>query len=120
MAYFASAVVLLTLTSGQTPTAGSPPQPAAKVAPSSEFKLIVRLFGPRKPPLAAAEIVVVNGLAYQFITDAPEEVMIIDTARSRVQLLDLSRLERTEVTSRELDAALGLIHQKTTAAIERK
>jgi hypothetical protein len=85
---------------------------------SHDFKLVVRLFGAGKDAIASAELVVRGGVGYQFVSEVPEEVVIIDPARARVSLIDLARKLQTELTSQRLDAALAGLHRKKKAAIE--
>lgn len=102
------------------PPAPATDAPAARPAPSSEFKLVVTMFGAGKEPLATADLVARKGVAYQFITEAPAEVLVIDPRGSRLILLDLTRKVQTEVTSCRLDANLERLHRKLTAAVAAK
>jgi hypothetical protein len=103
------------------------PKPAPSPSPSPrpprtppDFKLSISLYGIRKDPISRADLVVRGGVAYQFLSDEPDEVIVIEPGRSRVVLLDLERKVQTEITSQKLDASLGQLHRATLAAIERR
>ena len=90
---------------------------AAADAPA-DFKLAIALFEAGDIPLATAELVVRHGLAYEFVREAPEEVILIDPARARVVLFDLDRKVKTELTPKRLDSALSRVHQAVRLKIE--
>jgi len=92
------------------------PAPAAD-GPPADFKLVIHVFGVGKSPLASADLVVRKGVAYQFMTEAADEVMIIDPAQGRMMLLDLGRKVQTEVTAVGLDNALARLHRRLTATV---
>jgi hypothetical protein len=102
---------LLAFLSMTAVAAETPPGPA-------DFKLTIELFGVQKPAIARAELVVRNGLAYQFVSDVPDEVTIVESGMARVQLLDLKRRLLTEVSDRQLDAALVRTRQQALARVD--
>jgi hypothetical protein len=87
---------------------------------TKDFKLEIRFFGPQKGALASADLIVRNGIAYEFASELPDEVIIIEPTRSRIVLLDLERRLQTEIGAKQLDASLGKLYSATLAAIERR
>lgn len=94
-------------------------EPKQETRALADFKLVISLYGVRKPPIATAELVVRNAVAYQFLTDSPNEVMIVDPGQSRLILFDLTRKIQTEFTSERLDAHLGKLHKQIGDAAGR-
>jgi hypothetical protein len=117
--FLATAAAALPLLAADQPKSPTPP-PGPLLLPPADFKLVIQLFGIRTAPIATAELVVRKGVAYQFLTEAPEEVMIIDPSPLRVVLLDIERKVQTELTSKTLDAEIGRIHQRISATIEKR
>jgi len=68
-----------------------------------DFKLTITQFGPGHEPLGTEEVVIRNGLAYHFVSGESLEVILLDPTRSRLELIDLNRKVRTEVTFRRLE-----------------
>jgi hypothetical protein len=93
--------------------------PTSGTGPPADFKLVIALYGAGKEPIARSELVVRGGVAYQFITESPEEVLIIDPLRSVVYLLDLERQLQTDVTATRLDNAVARLHRKLSDSIQR-
>lgn len=85
-----------------------------------DFKLKIDVFGVGKIPNSRAELIVRRGVAYQFLSNSPEEVLILDPSSSRVALLDLQRKIRTEVPSKKLDAHLGTLFKRVSVAVESR
>ncbi len=100
--------------------AEDPPAPAPGPPPSGEYKLKIELFGVQKVPVARAELLVREGVAYQFITEFPEEVTILEPGQDRVHLLDLRRKVRTTVSAPQIDTGLGQMRQRAAARIDRQ
>jgi hypothetical protein len=98
--------------------AEEPPSRGGDAAP--EFKLETELFDVRKTPEARSELLSRNGTAYQFIEGVTEEVIVIEPARRRVELLDLRRSIRTVLTAQRLDAAVARLHRRLTFDIDRQ
>jgi len=61
-------------------------------------------------PVATAVMVIRKGVAYEFVREAPEEVIIIDSARARVVLFNVKRKVQTEISTRRLDEAMRKLH----------
>lgn len=104
-----SALLSFPVAAADAPTRASAP---------ADFKLTIELFGPQKPAIARAELVFRNGLAYQFASDVPDEITIVDPGRARIQLLDLKRRLLTEVGTRQLDAAMARTRAQALARID--
>jgi hypothetical protein len=77
----------------------------------ADFKLMVGEFALKKEPIATQEIIVRQGKAYIFASDS-KEVVIVEPARKRLELLDVGRKVQAEVSFRMLDLTLEKI--KTT------
>ncbi len=75
----------------------------AEPATLNDFKLTIAQFGAGQKSLASEEVVVRNGLAFHFISGESLEVILIDPVRSRLELIDLDRKVRTEVSFRRLE-----------------
>lgn len=116
--WYAAAAVLAFL-----PLAADGPPKAAPAsrapAPPADFKLKIALHGVRKTPVATAQLIVHRGVAYQFVSEIREEVLVIDPASARVGLLDLKRKVQTEVSSKRLDAHLAAAFGKISAQVAK-
>jgi hypothetical protein len=77
----------------------------------ADFKLMVGEFSLKKEPVSTSEIIVRQGKAYIFESDS-KEVVIVEPARKRLELLDVGRKVQAEVSFRMLDLTLEKI--KTT------
>jgi hypothetical protein len=91
------ALSLVAPPSGDSGKAGDTRGPA-------DFKLVIAHYGVRKEPVGKAELVVRNGSAYHFVSEPPLEVIIHDPAAQRLELLDLDRKVRSDITLKSLDA----------------
>jgi len=80
--------------------------PASPV--TADFKIQVDSFALKPEPVAREELVARQGRVYQFATGTTEVVMI-DPARGRVELLDIKRKMQTEVDFARLDAGLAKV-----------
>lgn len=89
-------------------------------APPPDFKLALGLFGADQAPLGTGELVVRKGVAYQFLSEAKQEVQIVDPNHARVILLDLKRKLQTEITPSQLDAHVARLRRTIEAAIETR
>src|SRR4051812_7926321 len=92
---------------GTWAAAADPAVPATakleKPATPRDFKLGIAFHGIRKAPITTAELVVRGGVAYYFASEAPEEVLIIDPAAPRIELVDLDRKVQSEISFTKLD-----------------
>ncbi len=77
------------------------PRPAEVV----DFKVVVESYALSREPVVREDLVARHGRVYQFST-ATDEVIVIDPARRRVELLDLGRRVQAEVSFGQLDEAL--------------
>jgi hypothetical protein len=71
----------------------------------ADFKLVIRLYGAAREPVQKSELVCTKGRAYLFVSERPLEVVMHDSRSSRLELVDLGRKLRSEVTFKKLDAA---------------
>ena len=69
-------------------------------------------------PISEAELVVRNGVAYYFLSDSEDEVILIEPGLSRVVLIDLDRKIQAEITAKQLDGFLAKLYTKTLADVE--
>jgi len=113
----AAAVLAFLPLAADGPPKAAPVPPAP--APPADFKLKIALHGVRKTPIATAQMVVRRGVAYQFVSEIREEVLVIDPASARVGLLDLKRKIQTGLSSKQLDAHLSALFGKASAEIAR-
>ncbi len=89
--------------------------PAAELA---DFKLTIELSGVEKVALGRSELVVHKGLAYQFFSDVPDEITMIEPRTSNVRLLDLKRRLQTEIKGQRLDLGLAEMRRASINRIE--
>jgi hypothetical protein len=93
---------------------------ASLPAMPADFRLDASLFTVGPTPAATSQIIVRRGVAYQFVSDSPEEVQIIDVAASRVVLVDLKRKIQTEISSNHLDTHLGVTYNRILAVVRSR
>jgi hypothetical protein len=110
----AVAVVLLVAAADQ------PAKPVSQADKPADFKLVIELFGVRKEAIAKADLVVHEGVGYQFLAELPEEVIIIEPRPNPVILLDVERHIQTGLDSARLDAHLAQLHKRVSETIERR
>ncbi len=84
-----------------------------------EFKVLVGSFGIKPEPISTEEIVARQGRVYQF-RSGTTEVVVIDPARKRVELVDLVGRVQTEVSFDRLDEAVAKVAAKLRAEIARR
>lgn len=115
------AAAAVAVVAGLAVAADGPTKPASATAPAvpRDFKLNIEMFGVRKAPVETAQVVVRRGVAYQFLSDLPEEVVVVDPANALVVLIDLQRRIQAEVSSRRLDANLGRMHRRLADRVDR-
>ena len=87
--------------------------------PPPDFKVMVGSYSIKPEPVSTEEIVARQGRIYQF-RSGTSEVVVIDPARKRVELVDLVRHVQTEVSFDRLDEALDQVTAKLRAAIARR
>ena len=92
-----------------------PPAPAV----AADFKIQADSFALKPEPITREELVARHGRVYQFSTGT-EEVVIIDPARGRVELLDIKRRVQTEVGFDQLEEGLGRIRATLGRAIQAR
>ncbi len=92
-------------------------EPEAPVSP--EFKIRVGSFALRPEPISTEEIVARAGRIYQF-RSGTSEVVVIDPARKRVELIDLQRKVQAEISFDRLDEAARQVGAKLREAIAKR
>lgn len=93
-------------------------KPAAAVPP--DFKLVIGEYGAAKEPVGTLELIFRRGLAYQFASGPLLEVIIHDPGARRVELVDLKRKLRTEVTEPQLETFQTKLHDAIAASCARR
>jgi hypothetical protein len=94
---------------------------ATDVAPApADFKLIVSTYGLGKEPVETFELVVRKGHAYHFISGPSLEVILYDPSTARLELIDLDRKKRSEVTLKKLDAFQARLHDTIAVACAKR
>ena len=105
---FISAFIVITATClAQPPRIDKPPESVPHV---QDFKLRITFHNAGAVATGVAEIVIRNGVGYQFLSDKNSPVSIIDWKQGTVTLLDLDRQIKTVVTAKQLDQFLGELH----------
>ena len=102
----------------QPDTPASNPKPAAPAL--ADFKLAIAFYGVYKEPITTAELIVRGGTAFYFASEAPEEILIVNPANSRVELLDLERKIQAEIGFARLDEKLAILHRAIATAIRNQ
>ncbi|WP_422930355.1 hypothetical protein [Singulisphaera sp. PoT] len=77
-------------------------EPKASQAPA-DFKLTMSFFGAGGKAVATEEIVIRKRLAYHFVSGESLEVIVLDPAQERLEILDLDRRLLTRITFRRLE-----------------
>jgi hypothetical protein len=95
------------------------PAPPDSASPA-DFKLAVALHGVEKDPVATSLIVVRQGIAYQFLSQARDEVQIIDPAGPTITLLHLKRRVQTEISAGQIESSLARLHQAIEKSVQRR
>ena len=88
--------------------------------PPADFKLAVALHFAEKDPVATSLIIVRRGIAYQFLSQARDEVQIIDPAGPTITLLDMKRRVQTEVSAGQIESSLARLHQAIDKSVQRR
>jgi hypothetical protein len=83
-----------------------------------EFKWTVEFYGVQKEPARRAELVARKGRAYWLLSDT-NEVIVYEPDAGQVELVDLERMERTDVSLKKLDDALARWRNAKLAATDR-
>jgi hypothetical protein len=98
-----------------------PPLPNSRPLPGAGaragFKIAIAFHGIRADPISTAELFFRGGSAYYFASDAPEEIVIINPADARMELVDLARNLQSEIAFRRLDEKQAMLHRAIAAAI---
>jgi hypothetical protein len=110
------------LLAGAALAAAQPPkaEPPARPQAPADFKLHIERFGARKAPTARAELIVREGVAYEFLAEVPEEIVIIDPGAASVSLLDLKRKVQAELSAQRLDDHLAALHRRLSDRAARQ
>jgi len=98
----------------------APPPPNLKAPAAADFKLAISFFGVHKEPITTAELIAHDGTAYYFAHESPEEIVIINPADRRVELLDLERRVQAEISFTRLDEKQTTLHHSIAAAIRKQ
>jgi hypothetical protein len=83
----------------------------------ADFKIQVGEFALKKEPISTSDIVVRQGRAYVFPSDS-KEVIVIEPARKRLELVDVGRKVQAEVTFEALDESLEKIKKAFAKAAD--
>ena len=108
----AGLTLLLAAARGDGPAVPSP-------AVAADFKIQADSFALKPEPVTREELVARHGRVYQF-SAGTEEVVIIDPARGRVELLDIKRRVQTEVSFAQLDEGLDRVRATLGRAIRAR
>jgi len=89
-------------------------------APPTDFKLVISLSGASKSQSARLEVLVQSGRAYQFDPGPPLEVAIFDARASRVELLNVRSVLRSEVSLKRLEEYRRGLHDAIEKAAAKR
>ena len=105
-----SALIVMTSAGlAEPPRSGEPAEHSPVV---QDFKLRVTFHGAGAATTGVAELVIRNGVGYQFLSDPKSPVSIIDWNQGTITLLDLDRRIKTVVTAKQLDQFLGELYEE--------
>jgi hypothetical protein len=106
------AVGLIGLGATKTP-AGDPPSVPV------DFKILIASFTLKPEPTLTEEVIVRQGRAYVFPSDS-KEVVVIEPVPGRIELVDVGRKIKAEVTFRTLDDSIVKLKAKLTESADSR
>ncbi|WP_406701013.1 hypothetical protein V5E97_19695 [Singulisphaera sp. Ch08] len=112
----AIAAVLALGASGENEPATSRPGP---IIPA-DYKLVIAVYGVAKEPISKTQLVVHKGRAFLFNPGPPLEVIIHDPSAERLEMVDLKRKIRSEITFKKLDEYTIKLHDAIAAASAKR
>lgn len=111
-------ILALAFVAWEVGATGSGPGARAEEAPAfPDFKLAIAFHGVREEPITTAELLVRGGIAYRFASEAPGEILILDPAAARLELVDIRRRIRSEIFLTRLDEKQAMLHKAIAGAI---
>jgi hypothetical protein len=96
-------------------SAADPPAP-----PSTGFKIAIAFYGLHAEPITTAELFFRGGTAYYFAHEEPAEILIVNPAQARVELLDYKRKIQAEITLARLDEKQAILHRSIAGVIRKQ
>ena len=84
------------------------------------FKIAIAFYGLRAEPITTAELFFRGGNAYYFANESPEEILIVNPADARLELLDLQRKLQAEITLGRLDEKVASLHRAIAGVIRKQ
>jgi hypothetical protein len=111
---------------GPAPAPATTPAPASSTltAPAmiavpepADFKLSIAFYGLGKEPITTAELLFRGGLAYYFASEERGEILILDRAAARLDLLDLERKIQAALPFSQLDQKQAILHRAVEISI---
>jgi len=84
----------------------------------ADFKVRIEVYGPRKDPLRRAELMARKGRAYWVMSES-NEVIIYDPAAGVLELLDLGRMQWTDLPLKKVDDLLGRWRKAKLSATDK-
>lgn len=86
----------------------------------ADYKLVIALYGVAKEPLSKSELVVHKGRGYLFNPGPPLEVVIHDPLADRLEIIDLKRRIRTEISFKSLEEYGDQLHKAISTATAKR
>src|SRR5262245_31333402 len=86
----------------------------------SDFKLVMNFYGVAREPIRKVELIVHKGKVYRFDAEPNLEVMILDPADRKLELLDLGRKIRTDLPYRRLETFQANLREAIAKAIAKR
>jgi hypothetical protein len=93
---------------------------APALASDSGFKIKIAFHGLRAEPITTAELFFRGGTAYYFAAASPEEILIVNPADARMELLDLQRKVQAEIALARLDEKVAALHRAIAGIIRKQ
>lgn len=111
------AAVGLTLTLALTLAAVAASEPNRPVP--ADFKLVVTIYNVKKEPLHRTEFFSWRGRSFLVVSESPE-VVVLNPATNRVELVDLQRKVHTDLPMEKLEAYQASLRKAIHSAIEKR
>ena len=86
----------------------------------ADYKLVIAMYGVAKEPISKTELVVHKGRAFLFKPGPPLEVIIHDPSTGRLEMIDLKRKIRSEISFKKLDDYGNQLHDAIAAASAKR
>jgi hypothetical protein len=116
----AGAVSVVALATAMAVVGAEPATAPAGPSQPADFKVVMTLYGVAKEPVKKIELVVRKGRVFRFDAEPTLEVVILDPAAKKLELVDLDRKIRTELPYKRLDVFQANLQGAIESAIAKR